>query len=86
MIIFAQKPDQENISNTDDFIWHMCVSYRKLNSVNKIFQFHIPRYEDAVTILSWGAGKYGLYSWMPGRVTTKLMCDWWTAKTSFICS
>ena len=56
MIFLAQKPHQEHVSNNDDFVWRMCVSYRKLNSITKPFQFPIPRCDDAVMILSWGAG------------------------------
>ena len=33
----------------------MCISYCRLNSITKPFQFHIPRYDDAVMILGWGA-------------------------------
>ena len=56
MIVLAQKSHQEHVNTTDDFVWRMCVSYRKLNSITKPFQFPIPRCDDAVMILSWGAG------------------------------
>ena len=62
MIILDQKPHQEKIYNIDNFIWCMCVSYRKLNSVTKLFQFPIPRCDDAVTILNWGAGQIWIIS------------------------
>jgi len=62
MIVLAQKPHQEHITNINDFIWRMCVSYRKLNSVTKPFQYPIPRCDDAITILGWGAGRIWLIS------------------------
>ena len=40
----------------------MYVSYRKLNSVTKPFQFPIPRCDDAVMIMGWGAGKISIIS------------------------
>ena len=33
LIVLAPKPHQEHVTDIDDFIWRMCVSYRKLNSV-----------------------------------------------------
>ena len=33
----------------------MCVSYRRLNAVTKPFQFLIPRCDDAISLLSYGA-------------------------------
>ena len=62
MIVLAQKPHQEHINNIEDFIWRMCVSYRKLNSVTKPFQFPIPRCDDAIMIMGWGAGKIFIIS------------------------
>ena len=62
MIVLAQKPHQEHVTNIDEFIWQMCISYRKLNSITKPFQFPIPRCDDAITILSWGAGEIWVIS------------------------
>ena len=62
MIFLAQKPRQEHVTNIDNFIWRICVSYRKLNSITKPFQFIIPRCDDAITILSWGAGDIWIIS------------------------
>ena len=62
MIVLAQKSHQEHVNTTDDFVWRMCVSYRKLNSITKPFQFPIPRCDDAVMILSWGAGDIWIIS------------------------
>ena len=54
-IVLAAKPHQEHIENIEDFIWRMCVSYRKLNSVTKPFQYPIPRCDDAISIMVVGA-------------------------------
>ena len=53
-IVLAAKPHQEHIENIEDFIWRMCVSYRKLNSVTKPFQYPIPRCDDAISIMIVG--------------------------------
>ena len=62
IIILAQKPPQESITNIDDFVWRMCVSYRRLNAVTKLFQFPILRCNDAITILGTGAGEVWVIS------------------------
>ena len=46
-IVLALKPHQETITNIDDFIWRMCVSYRKLNSVTLPFEYPIARCNDS---------------------------------------
>ena len=51
LIVLAPKPHQEHVENIDDFIWRMCVSYRKLNSVTKPFSYPIPRCDDAIDTL-----------------------------------
>ena len=56
MIVLAQKPHQERVVKIEDFIWRMCVSYRRLNPVTKLFQHPIPRCDDAIIILGIGAG------------------------------
>ena len=62
MIVLAQKPHQEHITNISDFIWRMCVSYRKLNAVTKPFQFPIPRCDAAIAILGCGADEIWIIS------------------------
>lgn len=47
-IILAPKPHQEHVTDIKDFVWRMCVSYRKLNSVTEPFVFPIPRCSNAV--------------------------------------
>ena len=61
-IVLAPKPHQEHIRNIDDFEWKMCVFYRKLNGITKPFQFPISRCDDAITVLSWGAGEIWIIS------------------------
>ena len=55
MIVLAPKPHQEHIKNIEDFIWRMCVSYRKLNAVTKPYESPIPRCDDAITNLGGGS-------------------------------
>ena len=57
LIILAPKPHQEDITNIDDFIWRMCVSYRRLNSVTLPFEYPIPGCEDAINDFGDSAGK-----------------------------
>ena len=57
LIVIAPKPQQELVSNIDDFIWKMCVSYRKLNGFTKTFQYPIPQCNDAVTVLNVGENR-----------------------------
>lgn len=56
MIVLAQKPHQETITQIEDFVWRMCVSYRKLNSITEPFQYPIPRCDDSVTIVGIQVG------------------------------
>jgi len=53
-IVLAAKPHQEHVLDIEDFIWRMCVSYRKLNSVTKPFQYPIHRCDDTITIMIVG--------------------------------
>jgi hypothetical protein len=47
-LVLAPKPHQETITNIDDFVWRMCVSYRKLNSVTLPFEYPIARCDDSL--------------------------------------
>ena len=47
-IVLAAKPHQEHILDILDFIWRMCVSYRRLNQVTLPFEYPIPRCDDAI--------------------------------------
>ena len=55
MVVLAAKPGQENV-HWNDFVWRMCVSYRKLNAIIRPFHFPIRRCDDA--ILNMRATKY----------------------------
>eukprot|EP00977_Amphora_coffeiformis_P020518 scaffold8331_cov115-Amphora_coffeaeformis.AAC.1 len=56
-IVLAPKPHQEHVTNIDDFIWRLCVSYRKLNSVTLPYAFLIPRCDEAIENFAPGAGR-----------------------------
>ena len=47
-IVLAAKPHQEQVTNIDEFVWRMCVSYRRLNQVTLPFEYPIPRCDDAI--------------------------------------
>lgn len=53
-ILLAAKPHQEYINDSREFVWRMCVSYRGLNKVTKIFEYSIPRCHDAISIFQVG--------------------------------
>jgi hypothetical protein len=57
LVVLAPKPHQEDVLNIDDFVWRMCISYRKLNSVTLTFEYPIPRCEDAIDDFGDSAGK-----------------------------
>ena len=57
MIVLTAKPHQEEVIDITDFIWRMCVSYRGLNKVTKIYELPIPRCDMAVTIFQTGSSK-----------------------------
>ena len=54
-VVLAAKPHQEHIKDIDNFVWRMCVSYRKLNAITKPFEFPIPRCDDAIAIIDTGS-------------------------------
>ena len=60
LIVLAPKPHQEHVENIVDFIWRMCVSYRRLNSVTKPFSYLIPRCDGAIDTLG-GVGAVKLF-------------------------
>ena len=51
-IVLAKKTHQEHIQNIDDFIWIMCVSYRKLNGITKPFYLTTPLCYDTISTTS----------------------------------
>ena len=47
MIVLAAKANQEDVI-WNEYVWRLCVSYRKLNSITRPFTFPIRRCDDAV--------------------------------------
>ena len=56
-IVLAAKPHQEHVLDIKEFVWRLCVSYRGLNRVTKLFEYPIPRCDIAVTIFESGSGR-----------------------------
>ena len=54
-IVLSTKPHQEHIKDIDNFVWRICVSYRKLNAITKPFEFPISRCDDAIAIIDTGS-------------------------------
>ena len=48
MIVLASKPHQEKINDINSFVWRLCVSYRKLNSLTPPFKMPIPTCTEAI--------------------------------------
>ena len=42
MVVLAPKPHQEHVEDINEFVWRMCVSYRKLNAITLPFTYPIP--------------------------------------------
>ena len=59
MIELAAKPHQEHIDDIRKFVWNMCVSYREVNKVTKLYEYPIPRCDMAITIIELGSS--GIY-------------------------
>ncbi len=57
MIVLTPKPHQEHINKIEEFIWRMCISYHKLNSITEPFEYPIPRCDNAVESLGIPGGK-----------------------------
>ena len=56
-IVLAAKPHQEHIMDINEFIWRMCVSYRRLNQVTLPFEYPTPRCDDAINNFGDSAGR-----------------------------
>jgi hypothetical protein len=56
-IVLAAKPHQEHVTDISDFIWRLCVSYRRLNQVTLPFEYPIPRCDDAIDNFGDSAGR-----------------------------
>ena len=55
LIVLAAKANQSH-KHWSEYIWRLCVSYRQLNAVTRVFAFLSPRCDDAVNWL--GNAKY----------------------------
>ena len=62
MLVLAAKPHQEHVTDIQDFVWRMCVSYRGLNAVTKPFQFPIKRCDDSIITLEQGPSRFFMIS------------------------
>ena len=47
MVVLAAKPNQQH-KHWSEYIFRMCVSYRKINAFTRPFQFYVARCDDAV--------------------------------------
>ena len=61
-IVLAPKPHQEKITNIEDFVWRMRVSYRGLNRVTNPFEYPIGRCDVAIEDVGDGTGDFWFIS------------------------
>ncbi len=66
LCVLAAKPNQEHV-HWSEYVFRLCVSYRKLNAVTRPFAFPITRCDDA--ILKMESRKF--------NATTDLNCGYW---------
>ena len=55
-IVLAPKPHQEHVTDIDNFVWRMCVSYRGLNKITNPFEYPISRCDIVIEDLGDGNG------------------------------
>jgi hypothetical protein len=82
LIVLAPKPQKEHVNDINDFIWHMCVSYRKLNGVTLAFEYPIPRCDDAIDDLVTASVDCGLSVSTHAKATIKSVSASWTKRNS----
>jgi hypothetical protein len=56
-VVLATKPHQEHITDIQDFVWRMCVSYHCLNTVTLPFEYSIPCCNNAINNFGDSAGR-----------------------------
>ena len=83
-IVLATKYHLEHIQNIDDFIWRICVSYRKLNSITKPFEFPIPHLDDSIRTVGYGSNKIWIVS-LEARQRYHQMSACHVHKKSWLC-
>ena len=54
--MLAPKPHQEHVSDIEDFVWRMCISYRGLNKITNPFEYPISRCDVVIEDLGDGSG------------------------------
>ena len=59
MIVLAEKSHQEIIEDVKKIVWRICVSYRGLNKVTKLYEYPIPCCDMDITIFD--IGSTGIY-------------------------
>ena len=64
MIVLATKPHQEDINAIRKFVCRMCVPYRRLNTVKKLYEYPISHCNMAITIMELSSP--GIYFIMLG--------------------
>jgi hypothetical protein len=76
------QPPSETITNIDDFIWRMCASYRKLNSVTLPFEYPIGRCDDSSDNFGDSHGQLWFIRLAAAPVSTKSLSTLLTARSS----
>ena len=56
-VVLAVKPHQYHTDDIKKCTWRMCVSYRGLNNVTKVYEYPIPRCDMAITIVEVDSSK-----------------------------
>ena len=46
-IVLAPKPHQHSVSDIDEFVWRLCISYVALNKITRVIAYPIPRCDRA---------------------------------------
>ena len=54
--MISEKPHQDYVTNIENSIWRMCISYWKLNDITKTFEFTIRCCDNAISSISSGSG------------------------------
>ena len=80
LIVLAAKAHQSH-KHWSEYIWRLCVSYRLLNAVTRIFAFLSPRCDDAANML--GDARYFIVMDLP-EIANKLFAEIWLDMMEFI--
>ena len=58
LLLLVPKPHQEGCTNINNFVQHICVSYRPFNGVAKSFEYPISRCSDSIEDFGDFSGKF----------------------------